>query len=102
MAEETTAYKHAAWKTEMTVMRAAYTEQVGPAMLAMLTGLHRLDAGRTQISLFSEGITRVNDLAAEAEGILATSGADGDRVAEKQAAAGGRTEVYGQQEAHQN
>jgi hypothetical protein len=102
MARETVTYKHGHWKAEMEAMRVAYTGQILPAMEAMLGGLHRADAGDTQIALFTVGIARVRSLVGDAEAILATSGAEGDRVAEVQKEAGGRAEVYGAKEAHQS
>lgn len=93
-------YTHGTWKAGMAQILEAYGERIVPAMDAMLGGLRRVEAGRTQISQFEQALAMAGELHTAGAEILATSGADGDRVGEAQRAAGGEDEVYGDKHAH--
>lgn len=100
MAETTAAYTHRMWTADMAAMRdllrriAAATEQG-------LASLRRLDAGRTQIEMFTDVLIRLTERAAQADQILGEVGRVYNPVNEAQAAAGGLPEVYGEKTAHQ-
>lgn len=101
MAETAPTYTDAAWKTEMKAICDAVTGQVTPVMESMLADLRRLDAGRTQIALFTKAIAMTGELATDGDRILDATGARYGAVNETQAAAGGLAEVYGDKHAHQ-
>lgn len=93
-------YTHGGWKADMAQILGVYRERIGPAMDRMLGGLRRVEAGRTQTAQFEQAIGMATELHTVGEAILATSGAEGDRVGEAQRAAGGKDEVYGDKHAH--
>src|SRR5260370_39998913 len=96
MAEERTGYTlETGWKPQMQAMNRTYYDRVIPPVEAMLAGLRRVDAGRTQIAEFENALELIRGLAREGEAILAVRGAEGDQVADAQRAAGGLHEVYG-------
>jgi hypothetical protein len=101
MAERPPTYTDKVWKTEMKEIRDAINGTLTPVMEQMLAGQHRLDAGRTQVALFTRALTMTGELATDADLILDRTGARYGPVNEAQAAAGGLGEVYGDKHAHQ-
>lgn len=101
MAETAPTYTDATWKAEMAAIRDALGARVTPVMEQMLANLHQLDAGRTQIALFTKALGMAGDNATDADRILDATGARYSPVNETQAAAGGLPEVYGTKHAHQ-
>lgn len=101
MAGKSAEYTHRHWTADMASIRAVFADRVAPAMEQMLTDLRRLDAGRTQIAMFTTALARVSDLGARADQILTAVGYAYDPVNEAQASAGGVAEVYGEKNAHQ-
>lgn len=93
------AYTHGGWKADMAQILEVYGERIAPAMDRMLAGLRRVEAGRTQTALFEQALGMAAELNSAGQAILASSGADGDRVGEAQRAAGGKDEVYGDKHA---
>lgn len=95
-------YTDKTWKADMAEIRDVLAGVLTPAMDRMLADLRRLDAGRTQIAMFSNACGLVGELATQADVILDVTGARYNPVSETQAAAGGLTEVYGEKTAHQS
>jgi hypothetical protein len=102
MATVQPAYTDRVWKSDMSSMTGLLSERMAPVMERMLASLKALDAGDTQIRLFTIALGRVSDLATQGHAILTEVGARYNPVNEAQAAAGGLREVYGEKTAHQN
>jgi hypothetical protein len=102
MAETRPTYTDATWKADMAAIQDVLGDRIAPTMEQMLASLKGLDAGRTQIALFTNALGQVTELGTQATVILDATGTRYNPVNETQAAAGGLTEVYGEKTAHTN